>query len=105
MQCGNWTEFSLTALDHRAYWTQVQLDFSRPGRPVDNCECEAFDGRLRREGLSQHWFDALAEAQVIRETWRQDYNNYRPHTTLGLRPPAVYPRAGIYEPRTVRVLS
>lgn len=105
VQCDNGTEFTSQALDHWAYWNHVQLDFSRPGKPVDNCVCEAFNGSLRRECLSQHWFASLAEAQVILETWRQDYNDHRPHTTLGLQPPAVYRRAGIFEPRTVRVIN
>ena len=105
VQCDNGTEFTSTALDHWAYWNKVQLDFSRPGKPVDNCVCEAFNGSLRRECLSQHWFASIAEAAVIVESWRQDYNNHRPHTTLGLQPPAVYRRAGIYEPRSVRAIN
>ncbi|MBI3790368.1 MAG: transposase [Gemmatimonadetes bacterium] len=39
------------------------------------------------------------------EAWRQDYNDHRLHTTLGLQPPAVHRRAGIFEPRTVRVIN
>jgi putative transposase len=48
IQCDNGTEFTSTALDHWAYWNRVRLDFSRPGKPVDNCVCEAFNGSLRR---------------------------------------------------------
>ncbi|MBI3790369.1 MAG: transposase [Gemmatimonadetes bacterium] len=48
------TEFTSQALDHWAYWNHVQPDFSRPGKPVDNCACEAFNGSLRRECLSRH---------------------------------------------------
>ena len=105
LQCDNGSEFTSTALDHWAYWNTVQLDFSRPGKPVDNCVCEAFNGSLRRECLSQHWFASVAEAAVVLETWRNDYNNHRPHTTLGLQSPAVYRRAGIFEPRSVRALN
>ena len=105
VQCDNGTEFTSTALDHWAYWNHVQLDYSRPGKPVDNCVCEAFNGSLRRECLSQHWFATLAEAQLVLDAWRQDYNDHRPHTTLGLQPPTVYRRAGIFEPRSVRALN
>lgn len=56
IQCDNGTEFTSVALDHWAHWNKVQLDFSRPGKPVDNSLCEAFNGTLRRECLSQHWF-------------------------------------------------
>lgn len=39
VQCDNGTEFTSTALDHWAYWNKVQLEYSRPGKPVDNCVC------------------------------------------------------------------
>jgi len=50
----NGTDFTSRALDAWAYQHRVQLDFSRPGKPVDNCLIEAFNGSLRRECLSQH---------------------------------------------------
>lgn len=53
IQAGRGTEFTSTALDHWAYWNHVQLAFSRPGTPGDNAHCEAFNGTLRREVLSQ----------------------------------------------------
>ena len=102
VQCDNGTEFTSVALDHWAFWNQVTLDFSRPGKPVDNCVCEAFNGSVRRECLSQHWFTTLAEAQATLTTWRTDYNNHRPHTSLGLQPPAENRRTGIYQLRTGR---
>jgi putative transposase len=99
IQCDNGTEFTSTALDHWAYWNKVQLDFSRPGKPVDNSVCEAFNGSLRRECLSQHWFASLEEADTILRAWQLEYNNHRPHSSLGLEPPARFGGAGIYEPR------
>ena len=105
VQCDNGTEFTSTALDHWAYWNKLQLDFSRPGKPVDNCVCEAFNGSLRRECLAQHWFATLSEAQLVLDAWRQDYNNCRPHTSLALQTPAAYFRAGLYQPRSVRAFN
>jgi putative transposase len=61
----NGTEFTSRVLDQWAYTRGVVLDFSRPGKPVDNCLIEAFNGSVRRECLSQHWFASLAEAQQI----------------------------------------
>ena len=89
----NGTEFTSKALDHWAYWNHVELDFSRPGKPADNAFIEAFNGTLRRECLSQHWFTDLDEVQGVLGHWRDDYNNHRPHSALGARPPALY-RAG-----------
>lgn len=99
IQCDNGTEFTSTALDHWAYWNHVKLDFSRPGKPVDNSVCEAFNGSLRRELLTQHWFASLAEAAAELEIWREDYNNHRPHTSLGLQPPTHFRTGGAYRPR------
>ena len=79
----NGTEFTSKALDHWAYWNHVELDFSRPGKPADNAFIEAFNGTLRRECLSQHWFTDLDEVQGVLGHWRDDYNNHRPHSALG----------------------
>src|SRR5262249_23000354 len=68
---------------HWAYWNQVQLDFSRPGKPVDNAFIEAFNASLRRECLSQHWFLSVEDAQRTLDLWKEDYNNNRPHSEVG----------------------
>jgi putative transposase len=81
----NGTEFTSKALDHWASWNQIQLDFSRPGKPTDNAFIEAFNGTVRRECLSAHWFTSVADANRILSAWRDDYNNARPHSRLGGR--------------------
>jgi putative transposase len=90
IQCDQGTEFTSMAMDHWAYWNRIQLDFSRPGRPGDNARNEAFNGTVRRECLSQHYFMDLEEAQQILEDWRLDYNNTRPHGSLEQIPPAEF---------------
>src|SRR5262249_50492433 len=87
------TEFTSKALDHWAYWNRLQLDFSRPGKPVDNTFIEAFNGTLRRECLSSHWFLNLEDLQRTLEIWQDDYNKQRPHSSLADVPPAEF-RAG-----------
>lgn len=77
------TEFQSRALEDWAYRRGVQLDFIRPGKPVENAFIESFNGRLRDECLNVHQFASLAEAQTIIETWRLDYNQRRPHSSLG----------------------
>jgi len=94
IQCDQGTEFTSVAMDHWAYWNQVQLDFSRPGKPGDNAVNEAFNGNLRRECLSQHYFFDLSEARRILENWRNDYNNERPHGSLGQISPAQFRAEG-----------
>jgi putative transposase len=89
----NGTEFTSKALDRWAYWNRVELDFSRPAKPVDNTFIEAFNGTLRRECLSLHWFLSPGDLQRTLEAWRDDYNNRRPHSSLADVPPAEF-RAG-----------
>jgi putative transposase len=77
------TEFQSRALEDWAYRRRVQLDFIQPGKPVENAFIESFNGRLRDECLNVHQFASLAEAQAIIEGWRVDYNQRRPHSSLG----------------------
>jgi putative transposase len=77
------TEFQSRALEDWAYRRSVQLDFIRPGKPVENAFIESFNGRLRDECLNVHQFTSLAEAQAIIEAWRMEYNHRRPHSSLG----------------------
>lgn len=77
------TEFHSRALEDWAYRRGVQLDFIRPGTPVENAFIESFNGRLRDECLNVHQFTSLAEAQALIEAWRVDYNQCRPHSSLG----------------------
>jgi putative transposase len=77
------TEFQSRALEDWAYRRGVQLDFIRPGKPVENAFIEAFNGRLRDECLNVHQFASLADAKAKIETWRLDYNQRRPHSSLG----------------------
>jgi len=99
----NGTEFTSKVLDHWAYWNRVRLDFSRPGKPTDNPFIEAFNGSLRRECLSQHWFIDLEDAQRTLERWRQDYNNVRPHSSLDDQPPTHYKGGGCFIPNPERL--
>lgn len=88
IQADNGPEFVSLALDHWAYWHQVQLDFSRPGKPTDNAAIESFHSALRRECLTQHYFLDLTEARRALDTYREEYNNFRPHSSLANQPPA-----------------
>ena len=86
----NGPELISRVLDHWAYRHGVTLDFSRPGKPTDNAFVESFNGRLRDECLNTHWFLSLTDARGKIEAWRRDYNECRPHTSLGLMTPAEF---------------
>ena len=78
----NGSEFSGRLLDLWAYHHKVRIDFSRPGKPTDNCYVETFNGSFRDECLNTHWFESIEDARVSIEAWRRDYNESRPHTAL-----------------------
>ena len=86
----NGAEFTGHLVDLWAYHHNVQIDFSRPGKPTDNAFIETFNGSLRDECLNLHWFDNLAEAKRLIEAWRIDYNVSRPHMGIGNIPPREY---------------
>jgi len=79
----NGTEFTSKVMEQWAQWNKVQLDFSRPGKPTDNAMIESFNGRLRQECLNQNWFLSLKDAREKLESRRMDYNQTRPHSSLG----------------------
>jgi putative transposase len=81
------SEFISRDLDLWAYTRNVTLDFSRPGKPTDNAFIESFNGKFRAECLNQHWFMSLDDAVRKCEAWRRDYNEVRPHSAIGNKPP------------------
>ena len=88
--CDNGTEFTSRALDHWAWVHAVQLDFSRPGKPTDNATIESFNASVRRECLSQHYFSTLSDAEVVLRSYCAEYNDHRPHSSLGDQTPTEF---------------
>ena len=86
----NGPEFTGKALDEWAYSRGVKLNFIRPGKPVENAFAESFIGRFRDECLNENWFFSLKHARDIIESWRIDYNEDRPHGSLGGLSPNAY---------------
>jgi transposase InsO family protein len=62
--------------------------YIEPGSPWENGYVESFIGKLRDELLNGEIFDTLLDARVLIERWRREYNRYRPHSSLGYKPPA-----------------
>ncbi|MDA1215801.1 MAG: IS3 family transposase [Chloroflexi bacterium] len=89
----NGPEFAGKALDEWASRRGIKLNFIRPGRSVENAFAESFNGRLRDECLNTNWFMSVTHAQEIIESWRQDYNEVRPHGSLKGKSPKEYAEA------------
>ena len=61
---------------------------------------ESFNGKLRDELLNREIFYTLKEAQILVRRWRRQYNQVRPHSSLGYQPPA--PQATLLQPAVLR---
>ncbi len=90
LKVDNGPEFAGRMLDQWAHLNGVEIDFSRPGKPTDNAHIEAFNSRLRAECLNASWFLSLADAGERLEAWRTEYNEERPHGSLGNLTPRAF---------------
>jgi putative transposase len=97
IRCDNGPEFASKVLDRWAYENHVVLDFSRPGKPTDNAFAESFIGSFRDECLNVNWFLSLEDARDKIETWRVDYNEYRPHSSLNYKTLSDFARSRLFE--------
>ena len=66
----------------------VKTLFIEPGSPWENGYCESFNSKLRDELLAREIFYTMGEAKTLIEWWRHHYNTFRPHSSLGYKPPA-----------------
>jgi len=71
---------------------KIELVHIQPGRPMQNGQVESFHGKLRDECLSVSWFGNLFEARRKIAAWRTEYNQERPHSSLGYRTPEEFAR-------------
>ena len=73
-------------------WSLGRLDwhYIAPGKPMQNAFIESFNSRLRDECLNEHVFLSLAEARATIAAWRDDYNQCRPHSSLGTLTPSEF---------------
>ena len=84
----NGPEFTAKAVREWLSKIGVKTLFIEPGSPWKNGYIESFNGKIRDELLNGEIFTTLLEARVLIENWRREYNQIRPHSSLGYRPPA-----------------
>ena len=90
LRSDNGPEFVAKAVQHWLGARQVQTAYIAPGSPWQNGYGESFNGRLRDECLNLEWFHNVAEARVVIERWRRQYNEDRPHSSLGYQTPCEF---------------
>ena len=86
----NGPEFAGRALDECAYRKGIELNFIRPGKPIEDTYAESFNGRFRDECLNTNWFLSLGHARSVIEEWRRDYSEVRLHSSLKSATPKEY---------------
>ena len=86
----NGPEFIADAVKKWLKKKHVETLYIEPGSPWENGYIESFNGKLRDEILNREVFYSVKEAKVIVEDWRLDYNDHRPHSSLGYMTPAAY---------------
>jgi putative transposase len=77
------TEFTSEAILNWANDNKVEWHYIDPGKPQQNGYIESFNGSLRDKCLNEEIFDSPADARRTLVLWRYDYNNVRPHSSLG----------------------
>ena len=83
----NGSEFTAKKLRNYLARLEIKPLFIEPGSPWENGYVESFNGKMRDELLAGEIFYSITEAQVIIEQWRWNYNQIRPHSSLGYKPP------------------
>jgi putative transposase len=90
VRCDNGPEMTSHALRDWCRFSRTGAAFIEPGSPWENPFVESFNSRVRDELLAVESFSCLAEAKVLVEDYRQDYNRSRPHRGLGMMTPLAF---------------
>ncbi len=86
----NGPEFRSKEFDQWCYVNQIQIEYSRPGKPTDNANIESFNGTFRTECLNSHYFESGRTARRIIQNWWEEYNQERPQKRLNGMTPIEY---------------
>ena len=90
LRSDNGPEFVSKAILTWALRSGLDSALIEPGKPWQNGTNESFNGKFRDECLAMEWFRTRAEAKAVIETWRQHYNEVRPHSSLQNLTPAAF---------------
>jgi putative transposase len=86
----NGPEFIADALDSWAKDRNIEIKFIEKGKPYQNVYMERFNRSFREEILDAYSFTRIKEAQAMAHAWMWIYNNQRPHSALGYKPPVAF---------------
>jgi putative transposase len=95
IRCDNGPELTSRHFLAWALEWKIELRHIQPGKPTQNAHVESFHGRLREECLRMSWFTNLFDARRKISNWKTEYNEQRPHSSLGYRTPAEFARVAL----------
>lgn len=90
LRSDNGSEFISRAILRWLADERIETALIDPGKPWQNGSNESFNGKFRDECLGMQWFKNRVDAKVLIEAWRQEYNEVRPHSSLGQLTPAEF---------------
>ena len=90
IRCDNGPEMTSQLLVDWCAANGVEIRYIQPGKPNQNAYVERFNRTFRNEVLDAHLFTDLGQVREITYRWRQEYNEVRPHDSLGRIPPSVF---------------
>ena len=111
LRSDNGPEFIAEAIQRWLASRGTRPHYIAPASPWQNAYGESFNDKLRSECLNMEVFDTLVQAKVILGAWRREYNEARPHSSLGYLTPTEYRERWAKElslspaPRSLRSLS
>lgn len=90
LRSDNGSEFISRAILRWLADERIETALIDPGKPWQNGSNESFNGKFRDECLGMQWFENRVDAKVLIEAWRREYNEVRPHSSLGQLTPAEF---------------
>lgn len=95
LRCDNGPEFWSNVFQNWGHG-KVNFDFIQPGKPQQNAYIESFNGKFRDECLNQNIFFSIEHAKELIENWRNEYNEIRPHSSIGMKSPKEFEEEYFY---------
>jgi len=92
LRCDNGPEFISLAIKDWLSKLGVEVLYIEPGSPWQNGLCESFNSKLRDEYLHQTDLLSESDARLKARAWREDFNDHRPHSSLGYLTPSEFAR-------------